>query len=100
MKLSDFDYDLPEELIAFHPCPVRDESRLMVLHRAAQRIEHRVFREVVEFLRAGDVLVINETMVLPARLMGQGPAGGRVELLLVRREGEGVWEALVGRGDA
>ncbi len=94
MKLSDFDYDLPEGLIAPHPAPVRDESRLMVLHRSEERIEHRVFRDLVDYVRAGDALVVNETKVFPARLLGRGPGGGKVELLLLRRvEGE-VWEAL------
>ena len=92
--MSDFDYDLPEGLIASSPAPVRDESRLMVLHRSEGRIEHRGFLDVVDYLRPGDALVVNETKVFPARLLGRGPGGGKVELLLLRqREGE-VWEAL------
>lgn len=92
--MSDFDYDLPEGLIASRPAPARDESRLMVLHRSGEGIEHRVFRDVVDYVRPGDALVVNETKVFPARLLGRGPGGGKVELLLLRRvEGE-VWEAL------
>ena len=94
MKLSDFDYDLPEPLVASHPAPVRDESRLMVLHRSEERIEHRTFREVTHYLRPGDALVVNETKVFPARLLGCGPGGGKVEVLLLRRTGEDAWEVL------
>lgn len=94
MKLSDFDYDLPEGLIASCPAPVRDESRLMILHRSGEWIEHGIFRDVIDYIQAGDVMVVNETKVFPARLLGQGPGGGKIEVLLLRR-GEGdVWEAL------
>lgn len=97
MKTSDFDYHLPPEYIAQTPVEPRDAARLMVLHRASGKIEHAIFRDLGNYLRAGDVLVINETRVIPARLYGRKiPSGGRVEILLLRRRGEGVWEALVG----
>ncbi len=70
MRTADFDFDLPPELIAQQPAPKRDESRLLVLHRADGRIEHRQFRDLLEFLRAGDVLVLNNSRVIPARLRG------------------------------
>ncbi|MEW6409616.1 MAG: tRNA preQ1(34) S-adenosylmethionine ribosyltransferase-isomerase QueA [Nitrospirota bacterium] len=84
MRLSDFDYILPKELIAQYPSPVRDMSRLMVLNRADGSIEHRLFKDITDYLKSGDVLVINETKVLPARLNGyRDRTGGRVELLLI-----------------
>lgn len=93
-KLSDYDYDLPTSSIALYPTAERDRSRLMVLHRQEQRIEHRVFRDLPEFLAARDCLVINETKVFPARLRGvRVKSGGSVELLLLRRKGD-LWEAL------
>jgi len=94
VKVSDFDYDLPEALIAPHPAPVRDGARLMVLHRSGETMEHRTFRDVVEYVRPGDAMVVNETRVFPARLLGRGPGGGKVEVLLLRREEGEVWEAL------
>ncbi|RKQ89055.1 tRNA preQ1(34) S-adenosylmethionine ribosyltransferase-isomerase QueA [Brockia lithotrophica] len=91
MKLSDFDYELPEELIAQEPLPERDASRLMVLYRAEGRWEHRRFRELPNFLRSGDVLVFNDSRVIPARLYGRkADTGARVELLLVEPRG-GPW---------
>ncbi len=99
MKLSDYDYCLPQELIAQRPFPQRDQSRLMVLHRAIGSIEHRQFKQIVEYLRRGDCLVINETKVLPARLLGQKEgSGGRVEVFLTRQIETGVWEVLVKPG--
>jgi S-adenosylmethionine:tRNA ribosyltransferase-isomerase len=89
-----FDYALPPELIAQEPVEPRDASRLLVLHRSSGRIEHRRFRELPEYLRSGDVLVVNETKVIPARLVGRREAGGRVELLLLRRRRAGCWEVL------
>src|SRR5690349_9996308 len=89
MKTSDFDYYLPQEQIAQTPIEPRDASRLMVLDRAGGRIEHRHFRDIGEHLRAGDVLVFNQTRVIPARMYGKKiPTGGRVELLLLRREAD------------
>jgi S-adenosylmethionine:tRNA ribosyltransferase-isomerase len=95
MRTSDFDYRLPPELIAQTPVEPRDSSRLLVLHRATHRIEHRRFHQLVEYLSAGDVLVLNQSRVIPARLRGRREGtGGKVELLLLRREGPGVWQAL------
>lgn len=97
MKTSDFDYDLPPEYIAQQPVEPRDASRLMVLERQGGRITHTIFREIGSYLRAGDVLVLNETRVIPARLHARKlPSGGRVEILLLRQVQADVWEALVG----
>ncbi len=96
MKTSDFDYDLPESFIAQTPVEPRDSSRLLVLHRDTGQIEHRIFREIGELLRPNDVLVLNQTRVIPARLYARKPTGGRIELLLLRRRDERTWEALVG----
>jgi S-adenosylmethionine:tRNA ribosyltransferase-isomerase len=99
MRLEDFDYPLPAELIAQRPAEPRDSSRLLVVHRADGRLEHRVFREIGAYLRPGDVLVVNDTRVIPARLRGRRPGtGGAVELLLLRPAGGGGWEALVRPG--
>ncbi len=97
MKTSDFDYNLPPEQIAQTPIEPRDASRLMILDRADGSIEHRVFRDVGEFLRPGDVLVFNQTRVIPARLHGHKiKTGGKVEFLLLRREGDQTWRGLIG----
>ena len=96
MKTSDFDYDLPESFIAQTPVEPRDSSRLMVLHRESGKIEHHIFREIGASLRPNDLLVLNQTRVIPARLFAHKPTGGRVELLLLRRRDERTWEALVG----
>ncbi len=100
MKLSDFDYELPEHFIAQEPAEPRDSSRLMVLNRADGTITHAIFREIGKFLKAGDLLVANQTRVLPARLFARKiPTGGKVEILLLRREAPAQWQALVrGRG--
>jgi S-adenosylmethionine:tRNA ribosyltransferase-isomerase len=96
MKTSDFDYILPESSIAQTPAEPRDSSRLLVLHRDTGDIEHRVFRDISDYLRAGDLLVLNKTRVIPARIYARKETGGRVELLLLRRRDEWTWEALVG----
>jgi S-adenosylmethionine:tRNA ribosyltransferase-isomerase len=97
MRTADFDYDLPAERIAQSPARPRDSSRLMILERASGRLTHRVFRDLPEFLRPRDVLVINETRVIPARLHARKlPTGGRVEVLLLREHGRQTWETLVG----
>jgi len=95
MKTSDFDYHLPPELIAQTPIEPRDHSRMMVVHRGDGSIEHRHFFEVLDFLNPGDVLVLNESRVIPARLTGQRESGGKVEILLLRRLEPCLWEALV-----
>ncbi len=97
MQTSDFDYDLPPEYIAQHPAEPRDASRLLVLHRSDGSLQHRRFREIGDYLRPGDVLVINQTRVIPARLYARKiPTGGKVEILLLQREEAHLWEALVG----
>ncbi len=83
MKLNDFDYNLPKELIAQYPSEKRDESRLLVLHRDSGKIEHRIFKDIVEYLRKGDTLVLNNTKVVPARLYGKKETGGKVEALVL-----------------
>jgi S-adenosylmethionine:tRNA ribosyltransferase-isomerase len=96
MKTSDFDYHLPESSIAQTPAEPRDSSRLLVLHRDTGTLEHRTFHEVGDYLRAGDLLVVNQTRVIPARIYARKETGGRVELLLLRRRDALTWEALVG----
>ena len=99
MRTTDFDYDLPEAYIAQEPVEPRDSARLMVLDRATGEITHAVFREIGRFLRPGDLLVANQTRVIPARLFARKPTGGKVEILLLRREAPAQWQALVrGRG--
>lgn len=94
---SAFDYELPRDRIARYPAERRDESKLMVLDRAGNAIEHRRFRDIVEYIPAGDALVLNETRVFPARLIGKRASGGEAEILLLRPHGE-HWEALVRPG--
>jgi S-adenosylmethionine:tRNA ribosyltransferase-isomerase len=99
MRTDDFDYPLPPERIAQEPLEPRDAARLMVIERASGRIEHRRFTDLPEYLRPGDLLVMNDTRVLPARLRARRPTGAQVELLLLRRlPGPGLWEALVKPG--
>ena len=99
MKTSDFAYDLPQELIAQDPLSDRSASRLMVLGRKDGSIRHKSFKDVTEYLRAGDCLVINDTKVIPARLYGHREGtGALVEILLLRRLGEKEWECLVKPG--
>ncbi len=94
MKKSDFYFDLPEELIAQTPLERRDASRLLHLDKATGALEHRHFYDLPEYLRAGDCLVLNDSRVLPARLIGSRPSGGAVELVLLRDLGDGRWECL------
>ena len=99
MKTSDFDYELPEELIAQTPVEPRDHSRLLVYHRRDGSLEHRHFYDIVDYLNPGDALVINETKVIPARLLGvKEDTGVPVEVLLLRRQSATDWEALVRPG--
>ena len=94
MKTHDFWYDLPEELIAQTPLERRDGSRLMVLNRETGEVTHRHFYDILDYLNPGDCLVMNDSRVLPARLMGHRPTGGVVEVLLLRDLGEKRWECL------
>src|SRR6266508_5234234 len=96
MKTADFDYHLPESSIAQTPAEPRDSSRLLVLHRDTGELEHRIFHDIGDYLRAGDLLVLNQTRVIPARIYARKETGGRVELLLLRRRDELTWETLVG----
>lgn len=99
MKTSDFYFDLPKELIAQTPLKRRDGSRLLVLDRATGEVEHRHFYELPQFLSPGDCLILNDSRVLPARLLGQRlPGGGACEILLLIDRGEQVWECLVRPG--
>lgn len=98
MKTRDFWYDLPEELIAQTPLENRDTSRLLVLDRATGDVNHRHFYDIVDYLNPGDCLVMNDSRVLPARLLGHRPTGGAVELLLLRDLGDKRWECLAKPG--
>jgi S-adenosylmethionine:tRNA ribosyltransferase-isomerase len=99
MDISEFDYHLPEALIAQEPARPRDSSRLLVLRRETGEIEHRRFRDLLEYLRQDDVVVFNDTRVIRARLRGRRlPGGGKAEVLLLADRGGGVWEALVTPG--
>jgi len=96
MKIEDFNYELPRELIAQKPFSPRDRCRLLVLHRKDGKIEHRVFYEIIEYLNEGDILVINTTKVIPARIIGQKKStGGKVEIFLLKRIGSGKWQCLL-----
>jgi S-adenosylmethionine:tRNA ribosyltransferase-isomerase len=99
VKLSDFDFNLPDELIAQRPVEPRDASRLFVVHRDGGAFEHRHFRDLPTYLRPGDALVVNETRVMPARLLGQREGtGGAIEVLLLKRIDRDRWETLVKPG--
>lgn len=98
MKTSDFFYHLPEELIAQTPLQQRDSSRLMVLDRKTGQVTHKHFYDIIDYLQPGDCLVMNDSRVLPARLLGHRPSGGAVELLLLRDLGDKKWECLAKPG--
>lgn len=98
LKKSDYYYNLPEKLIAQTPAEPRDSSRLLVYDRNTGKVEHRIFRDITDYLRSGDVLVINNTKVLPARMFAYTPNGGRVEILLLKRRNLTEWEVLVRPG--
>ena len=98
MKTKDFWYDLPEELIAQTPLMKRDSSRLMVLNKNTGEVSHKHFFDIIEYLHSGDCLVMNDSRVLPARLLGHRPTGGTVELLLLRDLGNKQWECLAKPG--
>ncbi len=97
-RKSDFYYELPPELIAQTPVTPRDSSRLLVYDRATDKTEHRIFRDITDYLRAGDVLVINNTKVLPARIYAHTEHGGAIEILLLKRLDKDVWEVLAKPG--
>lgn len=96
MKTSDFNYHLPEASIAQTPLEPRDSSRLLVLNRQTGELEHKIFNQIGDFLNPGDLLVLNQTRVIPARIYARKPTGGKVELLLLRKEDDLTWECLVG----
>ncbi len=96
MRTSDFNYDLPESFIAQKPVEPRDSSRLMILDRRMGTIRHDIFRNIGEYLKPGDLMVLNQTRVIPARLRARKSTGGEVEILLLRKENELIWETLVG----
>lgn len=98
MKVADFDYFLPEELIAQHPVEPRDASRLLVLHRENGLIEHKIFHEIIDFFQPGDVLVINDTKVLPARIFATRETGAVIEVVLLKQLNYNSWEVLVRPG--
>lgn len=99
MKVSDFYYNLPEELIAQTPIEKRDESRLMVLNRKTQKIEHKRFKDIINYLEPGDVLVRNNTKVIPARLYGKKETGANIEFLLLNNIEGDIWESIVRPGN-
>ena len=99
MKVSEFNYELPEKLIAQIPIEKRDESRLMVLDRKKQTIEHEVFKDIIKYLQPGDCLVRNNTKVIPARLYGKKETGANVEFLLLNRIEGDIWESIVRPGN-
>lgn len=99
MKTSDFNYDLPEELIAQFPIKDRSSSRLMVVDKKTSEIEHKVFKDIIDYLEEGDCLVLNDTRVIPARLIGSKvETGGKIEFLLLKRNEDDTWETLVKPG--
>jgi len=99
MKLKDFWYPLPDELIAQHPLERRDQSRLLVLNRKDNSLDHRTFRDIREYLRKGDCLVINNTRVIPARLLGEKEGtGGKIEFVLLKRIKTDTWEVILKPG--
>ena len=95
MRLSDFDYALPEQLIAQAPIEKRDQSRLLVVDRPSETIEHRAFADLPDYLRDDDLMVFNDTRVVAARLIGRKQTGGRVEALLLRRLAPATWDKLL-----
>jgi S-adenosylmethionine:tRNA ribosyltransferase-isomerase len=95
LKLSDFDYTLPKELIAQYPLKERDTSRLLVVHRKNNSIEHRIFKDITDYLCKDDLLILNDTKVLPSRIIGRRASGGKVEILLLHETAPGVFKALV-----
>ena len=99
MEVKDFYYDLPEELIAQVPIKKRDESRLMVLNRKEKNVEHKVFKNIIDYLKPGDCLVRNNTKVIPARLYGKKDTGANVEFVLLKQIEGDIWESIVRPGN-
>ena len=99
MKVSEFNYELPEELIAQVPIEKRDESRLMILNREKQIIEHKVFKDIIEYLEPGDCIVRNNTKVFPPRLYGKKETGAKLEFLLLNKIEGDIWESIVRPGN-
>ncbi len=99
MKLEEFDYYLPEELIAQVPIEKRDESRLLVLDKNEKTIEHKVFKNIIDYLEPGDCLVRNNTKVIPARLYGKKETGANVEFVLLKQIEGDIWESIVRPGN-
>lgn len=95
MKLSDFDYELPSELIAKHPVSVRDNARMLVLNKETGEIEHKYFYDFIDYLKKDDVLVLNNTKVIPARLLGKKETGAKIEIFLTRPLENNLWNALI-----
>ncbi|MGB9709981.1 MAG: tRNA preQ1(34) S-adenosylmethionine ribosyltransferase-isomerase QueA [Thermodesulfovibrio sp.] len=102
MKITELDYSLPVDLIAQYPLPERDKARLMVLHKQTGQIEHKIFSEIVEYFSRGDMLIINNTKVIPARVIGKKPTGGKIEILLVKQKKVShdcvIWEVMTKSG--
>ncbi|WP_420630764.1 tRNA preQ1(34) S-adenosylmethionine ribosyltransferase-isomerase QueA [Candidatus Leptofilum sp.] len=96
MNTAEFNYTLPPELIAQRPLSQRDASRLMVLNRADETIKHQIFTDILDYFQPGDVLVANNSRVIPARLYGRKPTGGKAEILLLSQQENGTWQAMVG----
>jgi len=99
VKVSEFDYKLPEELIAQTPLEKRDESRLMILDKEKQTVDHKIFKDILDYLRPGDVLVRNNTKVIPARIYGKKETGANVEFLLLKNIEGDIWESIVRPGN-
>src|SRR5262252_8261084 len=99
MRTTDFDFELPDQLIALAPMGERDQSRLLVLHRNSHKLEHRQFHELLDYLEAGDVLVLNNSRVIPARLRGENAkTGGQFEILLLEEQGRNDWWVMLRPG--
>ena len=99
MKADEFIYNLDESLIAQNPCGKRDESRLMILNKEENSIEHKKFKNIIEYLKSGDTLVLNNTKVIPARIYGKKETGANVEILLLKELEKDEWEAMVRPGN-
>lgn len=99
MKVKDFYYELPEELIAQEPKEKRSMSRLLVLDRATGKIEHKIFEDIINYLNKGDCLVLNDTRVIPARLLGKREdTGGKIEFVLLKQVEDKIWEVILKPG--